>query len=83
MNAEPLSQIQPLFDQLSREEKIRLVDQLTKQLQPESTGQREEIKGLWEGAAPEDFEIDEALKEIRQGWWRRVEDLINEPPTEE
>lgn len=83
MDAEILLQIQPLLQSLSREDKVRLLDQLTKELQPHTPMQRTEVKGIWANVAPADFDLDAALKEIRHQWQEDLAEMRPDAPAEE
>jgi hypothetical protein len=57
-----------LVAELSREEMIQLVDLLTHHLRQKTQTGTPSVEGLWAGKAPEDFDIDRALQEIRREW---------------
>jgi hypothetical protein len=72
MGAEALTRLQPLLASLSREEKLLLLDVLSREL-AEPRADRIEVAGMWKGCVPEDVEIDEPLREIRQEWLKELD----------
>jgi len=76
MNAEIATKMDRLLDQLSVEDQLDLVERLAQRLRltlrpTTSEAEPTALLGLWRGAFPEDFDLDGALSEIRQGWQRR------------
>ena len=72
MSAEALTRLQPLIAELSREEKQQLFDVLSREL-AKPDGDRIEVAGMWKGRVPEDVDIDEPLREIRQKWLKELD----------
>lgn len=72
MSADVLTRLRPLLTKLSREEKQELVDVLSRELaQPRAD--HVEVAGMWKGRVPEDVDIDEPLREIRQEWLKELD----------
>lgn len=71
MSADALTRLQPLIAELSREEKQQLFDVLAREL-AKPHGDRIEIAGMWQSCVPEDVDIDEPLREIRQEWLKEL-----------
>jgi len=76
MSAEALTRLQPLLAELSREEKQQLVHLLSREL-VEPHGERIEVAGMWEHRIPDDIDIDEPLREIRQEWLKELDAMEN------
>ncbi len=73
MSAETMAQIQPLLLNLSRQEKLQLVSLLAEQLRQQAPIQPIDLEGRWQGAFPPDFDLDQALQEIRGEWLKELE----------
>jgi len=78
MSGSSLHQIETLLDQLTREEQLRLIEKIMDRLRQTETRQPQSLYGIWRDKFPTDIDIDEALKEIRGGWQKRLGDLLNE-----
>lgn len=58
-----------LTEQLSTEDKLRLVEYLAQSLREhQETGQRKDLFGIYRNLVPGDVNIESALAEIRHGW---------------
>ncbi len=69
MGTATLEDITELTEQLSEEDKLRLVEYLAQSLRKhQETGQRKDLYGIYRGLVPENVDIDSALKEIRHDW---------------
>ena len=73
MDAPVLEQIERLLLSLSSEEKLQLLGLLTKQIQQEPSRKPLNLEGSWQGAFPENFDVDSVLKEIRGKWEQELE----------
>ena len=78
MSQSPRQQIEALLDTLTREEQLRLIEDIAVRLRQAEIRQPQSLYGIWRDKFPADLDIDEALKEIRGGWQQRLEDLMNE-----
>ena len=72
-----LDQVRLLINQLSFEDKLNLVEYLARQLRwmPERSPKTQELYGIWRGQIPDDFDLEAALKDMRQEWekeWPQV-----------
>ncbi len=76
MSEATLQQVTRLADQLSFEEKLFLVEHLAQSLrQNQQEHKPKDLRGIWSGRFPQDFDIDSALKDIRHEWekeWPQV-----------
>lgn len=76
MSESTLKQVTRLADQLSFEEKLVLVEHLAQSLrQNQQERKPQDLRGIWSGYFPQDFDIDSALKDIRHEWekeWPQV-----------
>jgi hypothetical protein len=57
-----------LAEQLSFEERQKLIEHLSQSAQPSSSPHTVDLYGAWRGKFPEDMDIDTALREIRSQW---------------
>ncbi len=69
MSETTLQEVERLLDQMTPEEQIAVVEHLVQRLRM-AVLQRppQDLYGIWREHFPPDFDIDAALKEIRQGW---------------
>jgi len=76
MSGTTLEQVTRLIDELSFEEKLSLVEHLAQSLRlSQQKRGPQNLRGIWQGHFPEDFDIDSALEEIRHEWekeWPQV-----------
>lgn len=69
MSEATLEQVTRLADRLSFEEKLFLVEHLAQSLrQTQQERKPQDLRGIWRGHFPEDFDIDSTLKDIRHEW---------------
>jgi len=79
-----LEHITKLTAHLSAEEKLWLVEHLAKNLQQDKnevhskTRPSQSLRGIWKDYFPEDFEVESALKEIRQEWEKEWPEVFKE-----
>ena len=58
-----------LTEQLSTEDKLRLVEYLAQSLREhQESGQRKDLFGIYRGLVPDDVDIESALTGIRHDW---------------
>jgi hypothetical protein len=67
MSSPALNEIEALLEHLTREEQLRLIEEIAGRLRQTETRQQQSLFGIWRDKFPEDVDIDEALKEIREG----------------
>jgi len=67
MSSPVLNQIEALLDDLTREEQLRLIEEIAGRLRQTETRQPQSLYGIWRDQFPADVDIDEDLKEIRGG----------------
>jgi hypothetical protein len=70
------ARIESLLDELNQDEQLRLLEVVAGRLRgdkPPPAGSLS-LKGLWKDGVPPDFDLDEALREIRSGWSREEDD---------
>jgi hypothetical protein len=75
MSQSPRQQIEALLDTLTREEQLRLIEDIAVRLRQAETRQPQSLYGIWKGKVSEDFDIDQALKEIRSEWLEELEEM--------
>jgi len=80
-----LEQVTRLADELSIEDQLSLIEHLTNRLKqiPELTSSPRDLKpqnlrGIWRGHFPQDFDIDSALKDIRHEWEKEWPEVFGE-----
>ena len=72
-----LEEVSTLADKLSPNEKIKLVKHLAISLEnlPLEKKKNQDLRGIWEGKFPEDFDAEKEIREIRDEWKKKFEDL--------
>lgn len=75
MSSSALNQIEALLDNLTREEQLRLIEEIADRLRQAETRQSQSLYGILKGKVPEDFDVDQALKEIRSEWLEELEEM--------
>lgn len=75
MSQSPRQQIEALLDALTREEQLRLIEDIAVRLRQTETRQPQSLYGIWKGKVPEDFDVDQALREIRSEWLEELEEM--------
>ncbi|MCY7375389.1 MAG: hypothetical protein LH472_05390 [Pyrinomonadaceae bacterium] len=72
-----LEEVTALADKLSPSEKIRLVKHLAISLETITFEQKkpQSLYGAWKGKFPEDFDAEKEIREIRDEWKKKFEDL--------
>jgi hypothetical protein len=73
MSAEVIQQIESLLPSLSRGEKLQLINLLLGQVKEGGSSPRISLAGMWKGKVPGDFDIDQALTEIRGEWLEELD----------
>ncbi len=65
-----LERITEMADRLPPAEQLKLVEHLAQRLQRQvlNIKKPQSLRGIWKGKFPEDFDVDEALREIRDEW---------------
>ena len=66
-----------MADKLSPAEKIKLVKHLAVSLKkiPFEKKKTQSLRGSWKGKFPEDFDAEKEIREIRDEWKKKFEDL--------
>lgn len=83
MSQANLEYITKLADQLSDEDKVSLVEHLTKALcdapaeAVQSAHSPHSLRGSWQQHFSEDFDVDAALTEIRSEWQKEWPEVFN------
>jgi len=75
VNTTKLSQIEALLVDLSREEQLTLIEHIARQLRHSEPGTPQPLYGIWQGKFPQEADVDEALREVREQWQEEIEDL--------
>lgn len=72
-----LEEVAAQADKLSPSEKIRLVKHLAISLENVALEKKktQKLYGAWKGKFPEDFDVEAAIREIRDEWKKKFEDL--------
>ena len=72
-----LEEVTTLADKLSPNEKIKLVKYLAISLEDISLEKKkpQSLYGAWKGKFPEDFDAEKEIREIRDEWKKKFEDL--------
>ena len=72
-----LEEVTALADKLSLSEKIRLVKHLAISLENSTLEKKkpQSLYGAWKGKFPEDFDVEKEIREIRDEWKKKFEDL--------
>jgi hypothetical protein len=62
--------IEKLIPELSLEEQLLVFERLAQQLRYtiQQSNKPQDLYGIWRDFVPEDFDLDQALQDIRQGW---------------
>jgi hypothetical protein len=70
MGETTLTRIESLLDQLTVEEKLTIFEKLLQQLRQSLQMQKQpqDLYGIWRNQFSPDFDVDRALREIRQEW---------------
>ena len=77
MSTTVFTQIEGLLNGLSREEQLRLIEEIAHRLRQNATPQQQRVRlrGILKGHVPSDFDLDQALTEIRSEWTKELDDL--------
>ncbi len=75
MSREDLAKIEVLADRLDRDDQVMLIAHLMDQIRHRPGSNRPDLKDIWADKFPEDFDLDECLKEVRSGWRRKFDDI--------
>ncbi|HQU84362.1 MAG TPA: hypothetical protein PKY59_14595 [Pyrinomonadaceae bacterium] len=72
-----LEEITALADKLTPSEKIKLVKHLAISLEKVSIEDKkpQSLKGIWQDKFPADFDAEKEIREIRDAWKKKFEDL--------
>ncbi len=72
-----LEEVATMADKLSPAEKIKLVKHLAVSLEKLSFEKKktQDLYGSWKGKFPEDFDAEKEIREIRDEWKKKFEDL--------
>ena len=64
-----LTHVEQLVERLSTEEQLRLLEHLTQRLRQMAQSRKpQDLYGAWRDRFPEDFDLDAALRDIRNAW---------------
>lgn len=75
MSQATLQAVEQLAMQLTTEEQRLLVERLASRFHlAANDNSPKDLRGIWKGAFPDDFDLDSALKEIRSAWKRKLEE---------
>jgi hypothetical protein len=73
-----LEYVENLATKLPAEDQKLLIERLENKLEaPEKAGgkQLRSLRGIWQGKVSEDFDVEAALREIRQEWMSELEEF--------
>jgi hypothetical protein len=72
-----MEEVTALADKLSPSEKIKLVKHLAISLEKTTFEKKkpQDLRGIWKGKFPEDFDAEKEIREIRDEWKKKFEDL--------
>ena len=72
-----MEEVTALADKLSPSEKIKLVKHLAISLEKTTFEKKkpQDLRGIWKGKFPEDFDVEAEIREIRDEWKKKFEDL--------
>jgi hypothetical protein len=69
MGETTLNDVERLAGQLPLEEQINLLEYLARQVRLSLASRSpQDLRGIWRGRFPDDFDVDASLKEIRHEW---------------
>ncbi len=69
MGETTLTDVERLAGQLPLEEQINLLEYLARQVRLGLASRSpQDLRGIWRGRFPDDFDVDAALKSIRHEW---------------
>ncbi|MBI4722994.1 MAG: hypothetical protein HY769_08400 [Candidatus Stahlbacteria bacterium] len=66
-----------LVDQINPDERLWLLEYLSRHLRRPLRQQRGSLRGIWKGVFPETFDIDFELKQMRSTWKSETKQLAN------
>jgi hypothetical protein len=74
-----LEYVTKLADQLSPEEKLMLIKKLTESQKQDKSPHHipASLRGVWQNSFPDDFDVDEALREVRHEWEKEWPEVFN------
>ena len=72
-----LEEVTAMAEKLTPSDKIKLVKHLAISLEntPLETKKPQDLSGIWQGKFPEDFEVEKEIREIRDEWKKKFDDL--------
>ena len=83
MSAEALRQIESLLPHLTPAEREHLLKELATGPSPPTVA-ADPLYGSWKGKVPEDFDVEGAIREVRDAWKEELEEFhgpgAEEPP---
>lgn len=70
MSQATVTTIEKLIPELSLQEQLLIFERLAQQLRYtiRQSGKPQDLYGIWRDFVPEDYDLDQALQDIRQGW---------------
>ncbi len=72
-----LEEATALADKLSLSEKIRLLKHLALTIEDDTVEKKkpQSLRGSWKAELPADFDVEKEIREIRDEWKKKFEDL--------
>lgn len=72
-----LEEVTAVAEKLTPTEKIRLVKHLAQSLENTALEKKkpQDLRGIWKGKFPEDFDAEKEIREIRDEWKKKFDDL--------
>lgn len=72
-----LEQVTAIAEKLTPKEKIKLVKYLAQSLENASLQKKkpQDLHGIWKGKFPDNFDAEKEIREIRDEWKKKFDDL--------
>lgn len=72
-----LEEVTAFAEKLTPAEKIRLVKRLAQSLENTALEKKkpQDLHGIWKGKFPDDFDAEKEIREIRDEWKKKFDDL--------
>jgi len=72
-----LEEVTAMAEKLTPSDKIKLVKRLAISLEntPLEKKKTQDLRGIWQGKFPEDFDAEKEIREIRDEWKKKFDDL--------
>ncbi|MCS6804810.1 MAG: hypothetical protein RMM98_08850 [Acidobacteriota bacterium] len=75
MSTTVFHQVESLLGQLTREEQLRVIEELARRMRQAEMRQPQSLYGILKGQLAEDFDAETALKEIRSQWLQDLQEM--------